>query len=325
MPAGTVLGWSGWRPTNPQLRQMLALGIVGCHRYETDDDPGNQWKVCSKAEYDNLLNLGFHVLSDFEVHGTSWRGGYALGVRHGRMGRQKWRAKGLPDDRPVSFAVDSAVPVAERETALEYLRGCRDGGEVGPVMAYGPTQIIDEAIKRGYTKNSHRTAAESWSEFKPSSTATLKQVVQASYAQWFPPDAQGNHPYDENIIVDPINKPDWGQHPAPRGAEMAIPFTLYQDSAGILWRVDAGGQSKVRVPDGLPAIAFLFDQLQQIYGASQAECVVRDGKTGEAKKWLDGIPVSGACPPCPPCPPANVDNAAIAREVLNQMSARLTA
>jgi len=219
MPAGTVLGWSGWRPTDAQLRQMLALGIVGCHRYETDDAPGNQWKVCSKAEYDHLLSLGFHVLSDFEVNNTSWRGGYARGLAHGEMARRKWRAKGLPDERPISFAIDSNVlpTTADQELALEYLRGCRDGGGVGPVMGYGESSVIDEAVRRGYTKNSHRAAAESWSDNKPSTSASLRQVVQASYAQWFPPDAQGRHPYDENIIV----KPDWGQHPAPTGAPVA--------------------------------------------------------------------------------------------------------
>lgn len=323
MPAGTVLGWSGWRPTDAQLRQMLALGIVGCHRYETDDDPGNQWKVCSKAEYDNLLSLGFHVLSDFEVHGTSWRGGYPLGVKHGEMGRRKWRAKGLPDERPISFAIDSAVPVAERETALEYLRGCRDGGGVGPVMGYGGSPVIDEAVKRGYTKNSHRTAAESWSDFQPSTTATLKQVVQASYAQWFPPDAQGRHPYDENIIVDPINKPDWGQHPKPQGDDMPnnAPYALMKDETGKIWQVDASQQSKVLVPD---TDVLGWVQALIIWGGYPAgqEKVGEVGTNATLRRWLANIPVSPGPPPPPP--PAVVDNAAIAKAVLDGMSARLT-
>jgi hypothetical protein len=232
---------------------MLELGIVGCHRYETDDAPGNQWKVCSKGEYENLLSLGFHVLADFEVNSTSWRGGYAQGLKHGEMGRRKWRAKGLPDERPVSFAVDSNVAPtqADQELALEYLRGCRDGSGVGPQMAYGESSVIDEAVRRGYTKNSHRAAAESWSDFKPSATASLRQVVQASYAQWFPPDAQGRHPYDENII----EKDDWGQHPAPTGGPVAsideVNLRLIQIQQEVVGDVGSCKREKDQVAEAL--------------------------------------------------------------------------
>lgn len=104
---------------------------------------------------------------------------------------------------------------------------------------------------------------------------------------------------------------------------MAVPFTLYKDNANKIWRVDAGGQSRMPVPD-LQAVAFCFDQLQQIFGASAAECQVRDATTGEAKRWLDPIPVSKdvVIPPCPPVT-VNVDNAAIAKATLDGMSARL--
>jgi len=317
MPANTVLDWSYWRPSQPQLILMRQLGIVGVQRYETSDS-GNQGKVCSKAEYENLLGLGFQVLAGFEVNNTSWRSGYSGGLNHGGQARSKWRLKGHPDSRPIAFAVDSnvAATAADVNLACDYLRGCVDGGGVGPQMVYGESSIITAAYERGIVINGWRAAAKSWDPVR-SPYASLEQQVTKSYPQ-FPPDANGNWPYDENLII----KPDWGQHPAPHtGDDMAIPFTLYKDSSNPqkIWRVDAGGQSKIQVPD-LQAVAFCFDQLQQVFGATAADCQVRDATTGEAKRWLDAIPVSKEVV-IPPCPPAAVDNAAIAKAVWDVQAA----
>jgi hypothetical protein len=198
------------------------------------------------------------------------------------------------------FAVDTNVAPGEVSLAVAYLRGCSDGGGQGPQSGYGETSVIDAAYNLGVTRNAWRAAALSW-DSAASKRATMQQTTQRSYPY---PGA-----YDENIIL----APDWGQHPY-TGDEMATPFTLWQDvstSPATVWRVDAAGQSKVRVPD-LQQIAWNFDRLKEYGDPNPA---VRDA-VGEGKRWLDAIPAAGAVvlPPLPPypVPPTAAENGAAA-------------
>lgn len=194
--------WSGWRPTDEQMRGMVAAGIVGVQRYESDDAASNQWKCCSKSEYDRILACGLAILAGFEVGKTSWLGGYSLGVQHGQMARAKWRAKGHPDSRPIAFAVDSDVSSAQLGIALDYLRGCMDGTRTGPQIAYGEPMVIDAALKAGIVRSTWETAAYGWSGYH-STTCALRQTTAKDYPQ-YPPTQ-----YDQNDIL----AADWGQHP----------------------------------------------------------------------------------------------------------------
>ena len=314
MPAGTVLDYSGARPTDQVLQQMKDFGVVGVVRYPYLG-PGTEWKAIQPFEYQHLTSFGFSVALTPELSANTWRGGKTKGIEVGRMAREWATRIGFPTNRPMHFAVDENVLLSELSIALNYLEGCAIGGgqvsAAGRQSAYGETSVIDAAYDRGITCNGWRAAALSWDQ-TPSRRASLRQTTQRTYPL---PIA-----YDENIIEDA----DWGQHDY-IGASMAapVPFTLYKDAAQKVWRVDSGGQSRTLVPD-LSAIAFNFDQLQQVFGFSAAECQVRDATQGEAKRWLATIPIAGIVnvnvPPCPPVPTVFE----ITKAVLDAMSARLT-
>jgi hypothetical protein len=299
MPAGTVLDYSGWRPTWQQYTQMRADGIVGVVRY-VYLGPGTEWKAMNKPEYDTTLSFGFQISFTPELSNDTWLGGKPKGIEIGKKARDWVRGLGFPDSQPLHYAVDTDVVPLKLSVALSYLEGCALGDEGPKCSAYGETSVIDGAFERGITQNGWRAAATSW-DTNPSKHASMRQTTQRSYPY------AGS--YDENITTGS----DWGQHPY-TGANMPLPFSLWND--GVVWRVDAGGQSKVRVPD-LQQIAFNFDQLKNLYGATQAECQVRDA-IGEAKRWLDAIPESGrvavTLPPLPPypVPPTAAENGAAA-------------
>jgi hypothetical protein len=309
MPAGTVLDYSGWRPTDADYRQAHAWGIVGFVRYP-DLGAGTAWKACTKSEYDRILNFGFQIAFTPELNATTWRGGKPVGREIGAKARNWVHGLGFPDSRCLHFAIDSNVAPGELNLALDFLHGCNEGGGVGIQSCYGETSVIDAGVSQGVICNGWRSAATSWDP-TPSVHASMLQTTQHSYAF--------AGAYDENIIL----KPDWGQHPAPTGDDdMALPFTLWQTGDGKCWRVDAGGQSRVLVPDGLNHVAFNFNLMKE---GGELNPRIRPVDTPEAQAYIASIPVSGAVilPPLPPYPtvPSASD---IARAVVVEHGTRLT-
>lgn len=306
MPAGTVLDWSGWRPTDAVLAQMRSLGIVGCVRYPYLG-PGTEWKTCYPDEYKRIRDAGLQIAFTPELSKSTWRGGRNAGIDIGRKARYWVQGLGFPDDRPLHFAVDENVLPSELNLALDFLGGCGEGGGQGAQSCYGETSVIDAAFERGITRNGWRAAATSW-DTNPSKHASMRQTTQQSY-----PFAGA---YDENIIISP----DWGQHPAPDGGAMALaPYSLWKNADGKVWRVDAGAQSKVLVPDQ-PQIDWNLAVLRiNGYPENQLQVGVV-GTNATLKTWLDAIP-DGNYYPAPP--PAGVDVGAIVNAVNADLGRRI--
>lgn len=307
MPAATVADYSGWRPDPRTLREA---GFVGVVRYPYLG-AGTEWKTIQRPEYQALLDAGLSVALTPELAKNTWRGGYAAGVTVGKMAGDWAHYLGHPDDRPLHFAVDEDVRPGELMLAMDYLHGCNDGRAVGIQSSYGESMVIDWAIANGVCCNGWRAAARAWDP-GASKLGSIEQQITKSYPQ-FPPTA-----YDENIIL----KTDWGQHPAPQGEEVALtPYSLWRDVDGKVWRVDAGAQSKVYVPDQAQ-IDWNFAVLRfSGYPENQLQLGVV-GSNATLKTWLDGVPDAATfARVAPPAPP--VDSAAIAKAVLDSMATRL--
>lgn len=199
-----VLDYSGWRPTDANLDEMVAAGIVGVSRYLSL--PDQDWKVIHKPEYDRTLAHGLSIVLNWEYQKGSALGGYSLGQQHGAEARRQARALGHPDERPITQSLDVDYTAAQRSAALEYQRGFNDGGGCGQQGIYGPRDIIDSCFAAGLIRVGWQTAATSWGPVPGvSNLAAIIQRVAKSYPQW-PPNL-----YDQNDIV----LADWGQHPRP--------------------------------------------------------------------------------------------------------------
>jgi hypothetical protein len=171
--------------------------------------------------------------------------------------------------------------------------------------------IVDAAFNQGITVNGWRAAATSW-DIEPSKHASLFQLVQKSYPF--------SGAYDENLVL----RPNWGQHPAPTGEPMpTAPYSLCKDENGVVWQIDAGQTSKIRLPDQEVIDWVRFLLLTSGFTADQAK-VGDVGANPTLRRWLANIPDGNKVVTVPPPPPAVVDYGAVAKATLDAMSGRLS-
>lgn len=169
--------------------------------------------MITQAEYARLRQAGMPVTLNWEESAGSWRGGYPLGLAHGKAARAQARALGHPDERPIIQSIDTAVTPAELATAVDYQRGFNDGGGLGPQGVYGTAYVIDNLFALGLVRVGWQAAARGWFGNGPqSANAAILQLTSKSYPQ-FPPAA-----YDENLPL----KDDWGQQPAPHPQALCL-------------------------------------------------------------------------------------------------------
>lgn len=276
MPWATVLDYSGWRPSAPAL---TAAGVVGVCRY-LNVGGGTTWKALTVAEDQALRAAGQVVAGNVELAANSWLQGYPMGLTLGDLGRKQMRMLGRPDSRPIIFSIDTGVAPSQRNLAMDFMRGCNDGSGTGPQALYHGTDLINMAHDLGLIRFGWRAVASSWSTV-PSTHVAIHQQTTQSYPQWntTPPS------YDENIII----QQDWGQFPAPGGADMAVaPYSLWTDQNGALWRIDPAQQSRVWIPD--VAQRDWNQAVLRIGGFSDAIGSV--GSNATLIKWLADIPLA---------------------------------
>jgi len=190
----TVLDWSFVNLTPAQVKQAGAIGAI---RYVGDFTSS---KVIDKPEYDALLAAGLEVALVCEFSALDWQKGYNTGKVFGVAARSHARQLGFPDERPIYVAVDSDVSQAELPTALEHVRGFRDGNGTGlPQGVYGTCFLIGEALIRGYI-------SVGWQSMSTGFFGNSGVCPHAA-ARQLPPSQQPSSAFDVNTVL----KPDWGQ------------------------------------------------------------------------------------------------------------------
>lgn len=198
---------------------LKANGIVGVCRYVGHD----YWsKAIKKDEYDATIAAGIPIMLNFESTGRSWRDGFNRGVSDGQAARAYARGLGHPDSRPIVYSADEGVPFSLLDTCGEYMHGVNVGDGTGIAQGfYGTAMAIDYLWDRGLISVAWQTNARGWEGNRPDSVhASIFQRTSHSFGA-FPSSS-----YDENDVA----KADWGQHPAPTGADTGASTPPPQES-----------------------------------------------------------------------------------------------
>lgn len=122
---------------------LRAAGVVGVCRYLSYPVPSG--KVIGRAEYDELVAAGFHVVLNWEYDARDWLGGASAGAAHGKEAARQAKALGHPAGRPLPGSADLDMTWAQwtsygRPYALAYRNAVHDGGyDAG---AYGHTDLL---------------------------------------------------------------------------------------------------------------------------------------------------------------------------------------
>lgn len=149
-----VIDYSWYRPA---IADLKAAGIVSVSRYLSWMPNG---KVIQKPEYDSLIAAGISVVLNWESSGTSYTGGYAVGVKEGAEARRQARALGHPDSRQIIQSVDTGV--YPDQNLYDYQRGFNDGGGCGVQGFYGDAACADALFVRGLIAVYWQANARGW-------------------------------------------------------------------------------------------------------------------------------------------------------------------
>jgi len=133
-------------------------------------DPG---KDLSARERDELHAAGIDTAVVWETTANRTEGGYAAGQSDANEALRRARELGMPEDRPIYFAVDEGTTVGPNISG--YFKACCDVLGVGRVGAYGSIYIIDALYAMGLAKFLWQTSA--WSDGKVSPNSHLYQHV----------------------------------------------------------------------------------------------------------------------------------------------------
>ena len=272
----TVFDWSAWRPSRLQVRAMVAAGVVGGVRYLTDIQPDQEWKRFTTQEDELYRSELFPIALNWEHRADGWRLGFPGGLAYGREARRQARILGRPDRQLiVCSSFDDNLFPGDGPTALEHMRGFVEGAG-GPQPPYGQAWLIDLFVAEGLAPWGWQSASWAYHDnLRTSVHSRLRQRTTKSFPQ-FPPE------YDENDI---LTGPDWGQYPSPQEAPMAAPYSLWRDTAGVVWRVAADAQSRVPVDGDALAVDTWF--LTRDYGPAAAAI---GASASNVQAWLNTIP-----------------------------------
>lgn len=222
---------------------LFALGYRWAGRYF---GPGSG-KLATAAECRAIHAAGLSIVALAEGFARDALKGHAEGVRQAQLADTGYFLAGGPNDRPIFFAVDFDMTVAQRPAVRAFLAGCADVIGLNRVGVYGGLRTVDWAYQNSYAKWYYQTAAWSQGLWAPhihiqqysnghiigNGLVDLDRAVRADFGQWPKPAAAPGAP---------------GTGPAPIVTEGPWDFT--PDMAGIssdlsLSASKVGGLSRV--------------------------------------------------------------------------------
>jgi hypothetical protein len=187
--------YSGSRP-NPLT--VLSMGKAFIGRYF---GPGGAWKHASRAECQAAIAVGLNVVTLAEGAKYDPRSGHGMGVSHARSALAAATAAGMPNGRPIYFAVDWDMQPADRAHVEAYMTGTADVLSWPQVGIYGGKYVVDWALDNGFTTWAWQTYAWSHGAWNPA--AQLQQYRNGVIL------AGGKVDLDRSAAID------YGQWPAP--------------------------------------------------------------------------------------------------------------
>jgi hypothetical protein len=168
-PPGKRKGARGldWAWGNMSAGALLASGISFACRY-LSHDPG---KNLSRAEAVRLSKAGIDLVVVWETTADRARQGYSAGLTDAKAAWQQAKATGMPDRRPIYFAVD--FDGAGPEVA-DYFRGAAAYLGVSRTGVYAGIRVVNYLFAHGLVAFAWQTYA--WSGGQWNGRAQLRQV-----------------------------------------------------------------------------------------------------------------------------------------------------
>lgn len=147
--------------SRPSISGLWFAGIQFAGRYfglGTDD------KLAHPAELAALQAMGISVFNLAEQWPNSALQGFGLGTTHAIKVRDDMAAKGVPDNRPVYFAVDFDVTAAQWPKVLDYFYGINSILPLDVIGIYGGVRAMQWAARDGAARWFYQTAAWSYGQ-----------------------------------------------------------------------------------------------------------------------------------------------------------------
>ncbi|HEU5219177.1 MAG TPA: DUF1906 domain-containing protein [Gemmatimonadales bacterium] len=130
-------------------------------------------KLATPAEVKAIHAAGLSVVALAEGYARDALLGYEKGAEHARMADTAAFQAGMPNDRPIYFAVDFDMTVAQRPAVRAYLKGCADVMGAERVGVYGGIRTTEWAWQNRYAAWVFQTYA--WSNGVWGDHAYLRQ------------------------------------------------------------------------------------------------------------------------------------------------------
>jgi len=201
----------------PSISSMTAAGVKFAARYLSHDRSG---KNLTRSEADKLAAAGIWSVVVWETTASRAKtGGRAGGVQDAKTAAGQAKACGMPDSRPIYFAVDFDATRADWPKIKEYFKGVVSVLGVERVGMYGGYDPVKWGFEDLIINWGWQTYA--WSEGRWVAGAQLRQykndmrmggvdcdfdqATVADYGQWQP----GKIPTTKPTEPEPIKVPPW--------------------------------------------------------------------------------------------------------------------
>jgi hypothetical protein len=139
------------------VRALRAAGKTFAMRYLSHDDGKN----LHADEARQLSSAGIDIGVVWETSAQRTLSGRAGGVQDAQEAARQAKACGMPDDRPIYFAVDFDANDRQKPTIADYLRGAASVLGANRVGVYGGFPVVKYCFDHGVAKYAWQTLA--WS------------------------------------------------------------------------------------------------------------------------------------------------------------------
>lgn len=165
MPEGVDYAWG-----RPSVSSLLAAGVKFVCRYLSHDTSG---KNLDHAEAVKLAAGGLWIVVVWETTAQRALAGKAAGVQDAKDAAAMAKACGMPDDRPIYFAVDWDASSGEQAAINAYLDGAASVLGKGRTGIYGGYNPVKRALDGDHCRWAWQTYA--WSGGRWDSRAQIQQ------------------------------------------------------------------------------------------------------------------------------------------------------
>src|SRR5664280_1832411 len=159
--------------SRPDPKKVKSLGYGFCVRYLFAPMPGG--KGITKAEATAIRAAGLGLCVVYEEYAGRAKEGTASGKEDGQIALAFARAIGLPESKPIYFAVDFQPTTAQLPVIVLYLRGVASVIGSNRVGVYGSFAVVEHCFALCAARFFWQTYA--WSGGKVSPHAHLLQYL----------------------------------------------------------------------------------------------------------------------------------------------------